>query len=144
LVAVDKKAKKNCSLPEKISAHLKRSTELDAKDPFAWHLLGHEQYKRKEYKEAISSFQKAESLKPGFSAANLYYLGDSQRLVGSKDEAINTLKKAYNAPIKNKFDGKAKAEAKRILLTKLKQKVEDFEISHDFWIIEKSSVWHRF
>jgi tetratricopeptide (TPR) repeat protein len=132
LIAVDKKASKNASLPEKIFNHLKRATELDSNDPFTWHLLGVAQYKKKEYKDAIASFQKAESVKPNFSASNLFYLGDSQRLTGSKAEATETLKKAFNTPSKNKFDGKAKSEAKRILTTKLKQKPEDFEINEDF------------
>jgi len=132
LSAADKKTRKNPSVPEKVFNHLKRATELDPRDPFAFHLLGVAQYKRKEYKEAIQSFQQAESIKPGFSAANLFYLGDSLRLTGDKTAAIETLKKAYNTPIKNKFDGKAKSDAKGILLAKLKQKLEDFEVNHDF------------
>lgn len=69
---------------------------------------------------------------PEFSGTNLFYLGDAQRLMGQTKEAAETLKKAYNSEIRNHFDGKAKSEAKRILITKLKKKPEEFEVSKDF------------
>ncbi|KAI6189544.1 Regulator of microtubule dynamics protein 1 [Aphelenchoides bicaudatus] len=125
---VDKKAKKCPKLREKINDHLKRATELDKQDPFSLSLLGIHQYHDKNYKEALESFKKAESIKPGFSLTNLSYLGRTQYALGQKSEATESLKKAFNLPIKNKHDGKAKSETKSLLLNKLKQKQEDFEI----------------
>ena len=62
-----------------------------------------------------------------FSAANLFYLGECQRHLGKKSDAVDLLKAAVLLPTKNKFDGKAKSEAKRVLLSSLKQKLEDIE-----------------
>jgi len=133
LLKVEKLPKSSVNeLNSEILKHLKKATELDPKDPFAWHLLGVQEFSNKEYKEAIKHFEKAESIKAGFSAANLFYLGETQRQLGKKTEAIETLKKALLLPVKFKNDGKGKSEAKRVLLTKLKQKAEDIEPKSDF------------
>jgi hypothetical protein len=52
--------------------------------------------------------------------------------LGQKNEAAETLKKAFNLPIKNKFDGKAKSDTKSLLINKLSLKPEDFEIKEEY------------
>jgi tetratricopeptide (TPR) repeat protein len=123
---------KIADLKSDVKKHLERATEIDPKDPFTWHLLGRYHYENKDYKEAINYFQKAEGIKSRFSAANLYYLGSCQVHLGKKPDAIDTLKNAYLLQAKNKHDGKAKSEAKRILLSTLKQKVEDIEAKSEW------------
>uniref|UniRef100_A0A914Z819 Regulator of microtubule dynamics protein 1 n=1 Tax=Panagrolaimus superbus TaxID=310955 RepID=A0A914Z819_9BILA len=134
LLHVDTKVPKNkiADLKADIKKHLHRATEIDPKDPFAWYLLGRHYFENKDYKEAINHFEKAEGLKSKFSSANLYYLGECQRHLGKKPDAIETLKAAYLLQSKNKHDGKAKSEAKRILLSTLKQKVEDIEAKSEW------------
>uniref|UniRef100_A0AC34R8I0 Regulator of microtubule dynamics protein 1 n=1 Tax=Panagrolaimus sp. JU765 TaxID=591449 RepID=A0AC34R8I0_9BILA len=133
LLKVEKHCKKDAKqLEEKVLVHLEKAAKLDPKDPFTLHLLGIHLFHNKDYKEAIKNFEKAESIKPNFSAANLYYLGETQRHLGKKAEATATLKKVLTLPTKYKFDSKAKSEAKRTLMVNLKQKLEDIEPKSDF------------
>ncbi|KAI6213902.1 hypothetical protein M3Y94_00206300 [Aphelenchoides besseyi] len=132
LIHVDKKAKKNAStLHEKIWDNLKRATELDSNDPYAWHLLGVAAFYKKDWKDAVGYFQKAESVKKDFSASNLYYLGEAQRHAGNKNEAIETLKNTLRLPGKYKADNKARSDAKRSLLVNLKLKPEEIAFTDD-------------
>jgi tetratricopeptide (TPR) repeat protein len=134
LLHVDKKVPKNHinDLKADVKKHLERATQIDPKDPFSWFLLGKIYFENKDYKEAINHFEKAEGLRSKFSAANLYYLGECQRHLGKKSEATESLKAALTLSAKNKHDGKAKSEAKRVLLSALKQKAEDIEIKSDW------------
>ena len=65
LIHVDKKGcKKHMSeLKADIKNHLERATKIDSKDPFAWHLLGVYHFENKDYKEALTHFQKAEGIR---------------------------------------------------------------------------------
>jgi tetratricopeptide (TPR) repeat protein len=134
LLHVDKKVPKNhiSDLKADVKKHLERATEIDSKDPFSWFLLGRVHFENKDYKEAINYFEKAEGLRSKFSAANLYYIGECQRHLGKKSDAVETLKSALVLAAKNKHDGKAKSEAKRVLLSSLKQKAEDIEVKSEW------------
>ncbi|KAK0410130.1 hypothetical protein QR680_004964 [Steinernema hermaphroditum] len=122
LAQLDKKASASDAVE-----HLDRATKISPKDPYAWHLLGVAYYNQKKYSEAIQSFNKAEGIKAEFSAANLYYLGDSLKHAGQKKEAVEALKKCLSAPNKNKADGKGKLEAKKVLSVDFKLKPEEYE-----------------
>uniref|UniRef100_A0A0N4ZRW1 TPR_REGION domain-containing protein n=1 Tax=Parastrongyloides trichosuri TaxID=131310 RepID=A0A0N4ZRW1_PARTI len=121
---------KKCN-DECVKKHLKRATEIDAKDQYALYLYGAHLYKLKEYKEAVEVLKKAESVKPGFSPANKYYLGAALKELGKKDEALKVLKEAVALTPKYAFEGKAKSEAKKILITKYKLSAEDVEVKDD-------------
>ena len=112
---------------EEILKHLEKATSIDAKDPYALHLLGVAQYNLKDYKNAIASFEKAEKIKAGFSSANLYYLGLAQKGNGNKDQAIKTLKQALETPAKYGNDGKARSQAKAVLIG-FGLKSEEYEV----------------
>jgi tetratricopeptide (TPR) repeat protein len=107
--------------------HLEIATKKDPSDPYSFTLLGIQQYNRKDYKEALESFEKAESIKAGFSANNKYYLGAALKANGKKDEAIKTLKEVLHAVPTGEFDGKAKFLAKG-LLAQLGLKPEEYEV----------------
>ncbi|KAF8382603.1 hypothetical protein PRIPAC_71745, partial [Pristionchus pacificus] len=107
--------------------HLEKAVTVDPKDPYALHLLGVTQYNNKDYSAAVATFQKAEAIKAGFSASNLYYLGAAQKDAGKKNDAIVTLKAAVQANPKNRFDGKARSQAKNALAG-LGLKPEEYEV----------------
>ena len=150
LQKVDKKAAKCPKLNEQIGAHAKKATELDPKvshimtiitmclGPVRLDRVGH----RAVRKEGLQGGHRVVAKKPKgssptpqlftiwvlpFQLQSTTFPGDAQRLVGSKAEATETLKKAYATPSKDSVDSRAKSEAKRILLTKLKQKPEDID-----------------
>ncbi|GMT10436.1 hypothetical protein PFISCL1PPCAC_1733, partial [Pristionchus fissidentatus] len=109
------KLEKKPELEGEATKHLEKAVKIDSKDPYALHLLGVQQYNSKDYSAAVASLQKAETIKAGFSAANLYYLGAAQKAAGKKNEAIVNLKAAVQANPKNRFDGKARSQAKSTL-----------------------------
>jgi tetratricopeptide (TPR) repeat protein len=124
LYRVNKKHNKVVNANEQITEHFMRSVQIDSKDPFTWHFLGVNHYHNKNYKEAIKCLKEAEKIKENFSAANLFYLGDSYRLENNKEEAIRLLKKTLTLPVKNTMDGRAKVDAKQTLITSLKLDIE--------------------
>uniref|UniRef100_A0A1I7XKZ7 TPR_REGION domain-containing protein n=1 Tax=Heterorhabditis bacteriophora TaxID=37862 RepID=A0A1I7XKZ7_HETBA len=98
-----------------ILSHLEKAVAVDPKDPYALHLLGVQQYNKKDYNAAISSFQKAESIRANFSSSNLYYLGVSLKISGKTDDAIKNLKQAVITMPKCGDDRKASIQAKEQL-----------------------------
>uniref|UniRef100_A0A0K0EHB5 TPR_REGION domain-containing protein n=1 Tax=Strongyloides stercoralis TaxID=6248 RepID=A0A0K0EHB5_STRER len=113
---------------ESVKAHLKKATELDSQDAFAFYLYGVHLYKMKDYKEAAEAFKKAESIKKGFSPANKYYLGLALSELGKEKESIESLKEAMTLPSKFGFEGVAKSKAKGVLRTKFKFSEKEVEI----------------
>ncbi|PAV61863.1 hypothetical protein WR25_22789 [Diploscapter pachys] len=109
-----------------IVTHLEKATNIDSKDPYAFHLLGIAHYNNRDYKEAAAACEKAEAIKAGFSASNLYYLGAALKELKKKDEAVKHLKQAAQLVPKNTFDGKNISKAK-YLMNKLGLKPEEYE-----------------
>ncbi|CAD5229856.1 unnamed protein product [Bursaphelenchus xylophilus] len=131
LLSVDKKAVKDPKhTQEQIWAHLKKATELNPKDAYAFLHLGIAHFEKKEYKEALAAFKKADELRQN-TPQILFHLGEALRVSKQKQEAIDTLKKAVASYSRNKFDRKAKSDAKRVLLTSLKQTAEDITPHED-------------
>ncbi|CAD5226440.1 unnamed protein product [Bursaphelenchus okinawaensis] len=131
LLHADKKAVKDPKkTKEQVWAHLKRATELAPNDYYALQLLGAAYIEQKEYKDALTVLRKANELKPDF-APGLYYLGEALRLTKNNSEAVEVLKKALTVHSKNRYDRQAKSDAKKILVSKLKQKPEEVDPKDD-------------
>jgi len=129
LLKNDKLEKKQISLAkESIKESLNKAIKLDDKDPFTWHVLGVFHYENKDYKEAIKNFEKAESIRAGFSPLNLYYLGETQRHLGNKQAAKELHKRALATHTRNIYDRRAQTQSKSILLSKLKAKPEECDM----------------
>ncbi|CAJ0573668.1 unnamed protein product, partial [Mesorhabditis spiculigera] len=107
--------------------HLEQAAQKDSSDPYILTLLGIQQYQRKDYKEALDNFKKAESIKQGFSANNKYYIGAALKALGKKEEAIKVLKEVLEAVPHGEFDGKSKFLAKGAL-AQLGLKPEEYEV----------------
>ena len=121
------KLEKKPSYDDEALKHFQKASEIDKKDPYALHLLGVQHYHAKSYKDAIVAFNKAEAIKAGFSASNLYYLGAALKAEGKKQEAIEKLKASIQTLPRNGPDGKARSSAK-VALLKLGLKPEEFEV----------------
>jgi tetratricopeptide (TPR) repeat protein len=137
LAEVDSKFKKSTKVNDVVADHLQKAVQLDPRDPFAWHLLGVQYYRQKNYKEAVDCLKKAESIHANLSNANFYYLGDALRLAGNKQEAVDYLKKCVLMPIKGSENAKAVTNAKLVLINKLKLKSEEI-FPHDPFMPETS------
>uniref|UniRef100_A0AC35TX86 TPR_REGION domain-containing protein n=1 Tax=Rhabditophanes sp. KR3021 TaxID=114890 RepID=A0AC35TX86_9BILA len=94
---------------------LHRVTQITPSDPFAWHALGLTLYNNKSYPDAYSFFMKAHEIKPDFSAANLFYIGDCLRRSGRIEESKVYLGKAAILKTHNKIDEKGCALARKLL-----------------------------
>ncbi|KIH47520.1 tetratricopeptide repeat protein, partial [Ancylostoma duodenale] len=123
LEGVDKEA----DYSEEILKHLETAADLDKEDAYTVHMLGVAHYKKRNYAEAVASFEKAEKVRERFSPCNLYYMGAAQHAMGKKEEAIKNLIAAYRAHAHNEHEIKARSEARAMLL-RLKVKPEDYEI----------------
>lgn len=107
--------------------HLEKAAKADGEDAYTAHLLGVSQYKRKNYSEALSHFEKAELIKKNFSTCNLYHIGLALNSMGKREQAISSFIAAYRTHPQNEHEVKARTLAKAMLL-KLKVKQEDYEI----------------
>jgi len=105
---------------QEIIKHLESAIALDPKDPFARMELAGYYSKKENHKEVIKNCREAEKTKPNFSNLNLYYLGVSLFAEGNKEEAITVLKNCLAIKPLDKFDGRARCNAKSILVEKLK------------------------
>ncbi|TKR80235.1 hypothetical protein L596_014339 [Steinernema carpocapsae] len=101
---------------EEALVHLRKVSDGNPNDPFTLHAVGLQMHAVRYFSEAQKYFQKAEDIKAGFSASNLYYLGDCLRKNGRVDESIECLKKALSLPARNKVDHKGKVAARRLLV----------------------------
>lgn len=110
-----------------IIKHLETASKLDKDDAYTVHLLGVVHYKKKNYTEALSLFEKAEKIKEKFSVKNTYYIGLILETIGKKEEAIKSYIAAYRAHARNECDLEARFLAKAKLV-KLKVKPEDYAI----------------
>jgi tetratricopeptide (TPR) repeat protein len=108
-----------------MTCHFEKTVKLDPKDAYAWFFLGRQHYQRKDYKEALKCFQMGEQVKPGFSAVNLYHLGDTLVHEGKKKEGVAVLKQAANFHCQCMLDNKGKVMARGKLTQSLKVKRED-------------------
>jgi len=129
LVQVDHKLAKAVRADEEMTRHLEKSVKLDPKDAYAWFFLGHQHYQRKDYKEALKCFQKGEEVKPGFSAINLYHLGDTLVHEGKKEEGLAVLIRAANFHCQSMLDNKGKVMARGKLTQSHKMKSEDISVA---------------
>jgi len=125
LVQVDHKLAKTVKADEEMTHHFERAVKLDPKDAYAWFFLGRQHYHRKDYREALKCFQKGEEVKPGFSAANLYHLGDTLVREGKKEEGVEALKRAANFHNQCMLDNKGKNLARGKLTQSFKLNPED-------------------
>ncbi|KAK6055589.1 tetratricopeptide repeat protein [Cooperia oncophora] len=110
-----------------IVKHLEIAVSLDQDDAYAAFLLGVAHYKKKNYEEALSHFQKAESIKSNFSTSNLYYMGMAHHSSGNKEEARKCFIASYKLHAHNEHELKSRALAKAMLM-KLKVKREEYEV----------------
>ncbi|KAM3724077.1 Regulator of microtubule dynamics protein [Dirofilaria immitis] len=105
--------------------HLEKAVKLDPKDVRSWQYLGAVQYVQKDYKRALESHQKAESLEPGFSNENILWLGKVELALGRKKDACESFKKAKTITPRYRNEYKAGLQAREFLLKKCKMRVED-------------------
>ncbi|VDN94228.1 unnamed protein product [Brugia pahangi] len=105
--------------------HLEKAVELDPKDVRSWQYLGIVQYMQKDYKHALESHQKAESLEPGFSNENTFWLGKAQLALGQKKDACESFKKAKTLTPRYRNEYKTGMQAREFLLKKCGMRVED-------------------
>ncbi|MCP9259000.1 Bm19 [Dirofilaria immitis] len=121
--------------------HLEKAVKLDPKDVRSWQYLGycrlffensselkclHEmilfgavQYVQKDYKRALESHQKAESLEPGFSNENILWLGKVELALGRKRMHVKASKSKTITPrYRNEY--KAGLQAREFLLKNVK------------------------
>ncbi|VDK85456.1 unnamed protein product [Onchocerca ochengi] len=105
--------------------HLEKAVELDPKDVRSWQYLGLVQYMQKDYKAALESHQKAESLEPGFSNENTLSLGKAELALGRKKDACESFKKAKILSPRYRNEYKAGVQAREFLLKKCKMRMED-------------------
>uniref|UniRef100_A0A1I7W513 Peptidase S1 and S6 chymotrypsin/Hap n=1 Tax=Loa loa TaxID=7209 RepID=A0A1I7W513_LOALO len=116
--------------------HLEKAVELDPKDVRSWQYLGIVQYMQKDYKRALESHQKAESLEalqstctgernPGFSNENTLWLGKAELALGRKKDACESFKKAKILTPRYRNEYKAGVQAREFLLKKCGVRMED-------------------
>ncbi|CAG9529859.1 unnamed protein product [Cercopithifilaria johnstoni] len=105
--------------------HLEKAVELDPKDVRSWQYLGIVQYMQKDYKSALESHQKAESLEPGFSNENTLWLGKAELALGRKKDACESFKKAKTLTPRYRNEYKAGMQAREFLLKKCGMHMED-------------------
>ncbi|KAK0403485.1 hypothetical protein QR680_016945 [Steinernema hermaphroditum] len=101
---------------EEALGYLRKVSAVNPNDPFTLHAIGRQLYAISEYEDARSYFQKAEDVKNGFSASNLYYLGSCLHKTGNIEDAAECLKKALMLPARNTVDHKGKASARKLLV----------------------------
>uniref|UniRef100_A0A1I7X5V2 TPR_REGION domain-containing protein n=1 Tax=Heterorhabditis bacteriophora TaxID=37862 RepID=A0A1I7X5V2_HETBA len=92
-----------------------RAIHANPNDPFAWYTLGVRCYARHCPSEALECFEKAETIKKGFSAANRYYLALCQRELGRTRDSLHSLMTAADMNAINAVDKKARSLARRML-----------------------------
>lgn len=130
LLHYDKKLRKTSS--HLVRQHLESSVDIDSKDPYTWVLLGLENFRSRDYKDAIRCYRKAEEISPDFSAANHFYMGETYMKLREKKTALEEYKKVFKVPIKYREDLKAKVDARKIL-NDLKVSRDEFDpIKEDF------------
>ncbi|KAL4002533.1 Tetratricopeptide repeat family protein [Acanthocheilonema viteae] len=105
--------------------HLEKAVELDPKDVRSWQYLGVVQYMQKDYKLALESHQKAESIEPGFSNENVLWLGKTELALGRKNDACESFKKAKILTPRYRNEFKAGMQAREFLLKKCGVRTED-------------------
>ncbi|KAI1719679.1 regulator of microtubule dynamics protein 1 [Ditylenchus destructor] len=132
LKPIDKKNKALANADADITHHFKRAAEIDPNDCVTWHFLGVHHYESKNYKEAIQCLKKCEEIKPQFFPTNAFYLGESERLLGHNDEAINWHKTCIRLKNRNEADAKSKAVSKDILVKHLKLTPQEIDLGEDF------------
>ncbi|PIO72793.1 tetratricopeptide repeat protein [Teladorsagia circumcincta] len=110
-----------------ILKHLEHAANIDKEDAYTVFLLGVAHYKKKNYSEALTHFQKAETMRKHFSSSNLYYMGMAYHASGNKEEAIKHFIDSYKVRPKNEHELKSRALAKTMLM-KLKVNREDYEV----------------
>ncbi|KAI1720469.1 regulator of microtubule dynamics protein 1 [Ditylenchus destructor] len=132
LKPIDKKNKALANADAEITHHFKRAVEIDPNDCTTWHFLGVHHYESKNYKEAIQCLKKCEELKPLFFPTNAFYLGESERLLGHKDEAIKWHKTCITLKNRHEADAKSKAVSKEILVKHLKLTPQEIDTGEDF------------
>ncbi|KAK6019278.1 tetratricopeptide repeat protein [Ostertagia ostertagi] len=111
-----------------ILKHLEHAASIDKEDAYTVFLLGVAHYKKKNYSEALSQFQKAETMRKHFSSSNLYYMGMAYHSSGNKEEAIKHFIASYKVRPKNEHELKSRALAKTKMLLKLKVDQKDYEV----------------
>ncbi|KAI3422201.1 hypothetical protein GPALN_012732 [Globodera pallida] len=117
---------------KEILEHLEKAHKLDPKDAITCHLLGVQYFEKGRLSEALKLFQTAEELKKEYFPANVYYLGLVQHKQNKRDEALATMKKVLQVHAKNKYDRKAKGDARAILYQKYKQTPESVNPYPDY------------
>ncbi|KAL3084172.1 hypothetical protein niasHT_039298 [Heterodera trifolii] len=106
---------------KEVIEHLEKAHQIDPKDAITCHLLGVEYFENGRYDEAMKLFQAAEEIKKDFFPSNVYYIGLIQHKQNKREEAMDTMKKVLKMHAKNKYDRKAKANARALLYLKYKQ-----------------------
>ncbi|KJH40693.1 tetratricopeptide repeat protein [Dictyocaulus viviparus] len=119
---IDKKADRTAD----IIKHFELASEIDSNDAYTCHLLGVVHYRKKNYEEALSLFEKAEKIKEKFSVRNLYYMGLTLQDTGKTKEAIRSYIAAYKLRPSSEYDIMARSQAKAKLL-KLNVSKEEYE-----------------
>jgi len=114
-----------------VKAHLERALEIEPLDATTWHILGFwhfsfadlstlQRYAAKAifgtppsstYEEALSHFEKAEAISPGFYSTNTYWMGMAYERLGKKKEALKCFKDAFMAPVVSVADGEIHSKA---------------------------------
>uniref|UniRef100_A0A915PDU1 Uncharacterized protein n=1 Tax=Setaria digitata TaxID=48799 RepID=A0A915PDU1_9BILA len=105
--------------------HLEKAVELDPKDVRSWQYLGIVQYMQKDYKNALESHKKAESIEPGFSNENALWLGKAELALGRKKEACESFMKAKTLTPRYRNEYKTGVQAREFLLKKCQVRVEN-------------------
>uniref|UniRef100_A0A0K0DUM6 Regulator of microtubule dynamics protein 1 n=1 Tax=Strongyloides stercoralis TaxID=6248 RepID=A0A0K0DUM6_STRER len=102
-----------------VKEHLSRALELNPLDATTWYILGvwhftfadmpsYQYYIAKAifatppsstYEEALSYFEKAETVQPDFYSKNTYYLAECYDRLGRKDDAKRYYMKAFKMPV---------------------------------------------
>ncbi|XP_033217577.1 regulator of microtubule dynamics protein 1-like [Belonocnema kinseyi] len=118
-----------------VKKHMMRAIELNPSDATTFYLLGNwcfqiselTWYQRKiasaifgkpptsSYEEALSFFDKAETVDPNFYSQNLLMLAKTYLKLQKKEEALKYLKKTSEFPAKTDEDQQAKQEALKLL-----------------------------
>uniref|UniRef100_A0A182XJP0 Regulator of microtubule dynamics protein 1 n=1 Tax=Anopheles quadriannulatus TaxID=34691 RepID=A0A182XJP0_ANOQN len=121
---------------ENVQKHFQRAVALNGtSDPGIWHMLGQFNFKLSEvnwitrklinsvapnpptasYAEALECFTKAETIKPGFYALNLLYLGKCQLALKQPGEAKAWLERAAAVEVRCEDDRICREEATELL-----------------------------